>query len=180
MFRRAATERTVRIPCCISVPFLPPQSGKWPLVVDVSQQASVFLRYLDSNYVNACSATHMQRDKLRKSLLGAIRCEKRERKRQIAWLSWFRTLHTDHATPPNPARVRRSYGKPFVVDFMAVDLCDEFLRALDEVQPNLAEDVLSRGIAKARERSPARAGRRGRSPSSFLCAVGSTSWRASL
>jgi hypothetical protein len=33
----------------------------------------VFLRYLDSNYVNACSSANMERNCLRRSLLGAIR-----------------------------------------------------------------------------------------------------------
>ena len=33
----------------------------------------VFLRYLDSNYVNACSSANMERNRLRRSLLGAIR-----------------------------------------------------------------------------------------------------------
>lgn len=83
--------------------------------MDVSGQASVFLRYCDSNYVNACSATHLQTDKLRLSLLGAIR-----------------------------------YGKPFVVDFQAADMTDTVLNALDTVQANLAEDLLSKAILKAR------------------------------
>ena len=29
-------------------------SGKWPLLIDTSKQATVFLKYLDTNYVNAC------------------------------------------------------------------------------------------------------------------------------
>ena len=33
----------------------------------------VFLRYLDSNYVNACSSQNMERSRLRRSLVGAIR-----------------------------------------------------------------------------------------------------------
>lgn len=48
-------------------------SGKWPLVIDTSEQASVFLRYADSNYVSALSAQNMEATKLRKSLLGSIR-----------------------------------------------------------------------------------------------------------
>ncbi|KAK3259728.1 hypothetical protein CYMTET_31288 [Cymbomonas tetramitiformis] len=48
-------------------------SGKWPLVIDVSKQVSVFLRYTDTNYVNACSSTNMEPNKLRRSLLGGIR-----------------------------------------------------------------------------------------------------------
>jgi hypothetical protein len=39
-------------------------------IVDPSKQASVFLRYLDSNYVNACNSQNMERSRLRRSLLG--------------------------------------------------------------------------------------------------------------
>jgi len=48
-------------------------SGKWPLVIDPSNQASVFLRYLDTNYVNACSSKNMEPNRLRRSILGAFR-----------------------------------------------------------------------------------------------------------
>lgn len=48
-------------------------SGKWPLVIDVSGQASVFLRYIDSNYVNTLSKANMDANKLRRNILGAIR-----------------------------------------------------------------------------------------------------------
>lgn len=41
-------------------------SGKWPLVIDPSNQASVFLRYLDTNYVNACSSKNMEPNRLRR------------------------------------------------------------------------------------------------------------------
>ncbi|GIL92240.1 hypothetical protein Vretimale_18469 [Volvox reticuliferus] len=48
-------------------------SGKWPLVIDTSGQASVFLRYQDTNYVNALNSRHMEPHMLRRSLLGSIR-----------------------------------------------------------------------------------------------------------
>ena len=48
-------------------------SGKAACVIDISKQASVFLRYLDTNYVNALSRANMESDKLRRSILGAIR-----------------------------------------------------------------------------------------------------------
>jgi len=48
-------------------------SGKWPLLIDVSQQASVFVRYMDTNYVNALSSKDMEPNRLRRSVLGAIR-----------------------------------------------------------------------------------------------------------
>ncbi|EFJ52920.1 hypothetical protein VOLCADRAFT_115853 [Volvox carteri f. nagariensis] len=48
-------------------------SGKWPLVIDTSGQASVFLRYQDTNYVNALNSRHMEPHMLRRALLGAIR-----------------------------------------------------------------------------------------------------------
>ncbi|KXZ44826.1 hypothetical protein GPECTOR_61g779 [Gonium pectorale] len=48
-------------------------SGRWPLVLDSSGQASVFLRYQDTNYVNALSSAHMAPPRLRRSLLGGLR-----------------------------------------------------------------------------------------------------------
>ncbi|GLC46364.1 IQ motif and ankyrin repeat domain-containing protein 1 [Pleodorina starrii] len=48
-------------------------SGKWPLVIDSSGQASVFLRYQDTNYVNALNSRHLEPNMLRRSLLGALR-----------------------------------------------------------------------------------------------------------
>lgn len=48
-------------------------AGTWPLVIDPSEQASVFLRYADTNYASALSAVAMAPDRLRKSLLGSLR-----------------------------------------------------------------------------------------------------------
>ena len=48
-------------------------SGKAPLVIDTSSQASVFFRYADTNYVNACNRKDIEPNRLRRSLLGAIR-----------------------------------------------------------------------------------------------------------
>jgi len=48
-------------------------SGKWPLVIDTSGQASVFLRYLDVNYVNALSSHNTDPNRLRRSILGGLR-----------------------------------------------------------------------------------------------------------
>ena len=47
--------------------------GRSPLVIDTSGQTSVFLRYMDTNYVNALSPSQMEPEKLRKSILGGIR-----------------------------------------------------------------------------------------------------------
>ncbi|KAM6956268.1 LOW QUALITY PROTEIN: IQ motif and ankyrin repeat domain-containing protein 1-like [Aplochiton taeniatus] len=49
------------------------QDGRWPLLVDPSGQAATFLRYRDTNYLDAMNPENMQPDKLRLSLLGAIR-----------------------------------------------------------------------------------------------------------
>ena len=51
----------------------PADSGKWPLVWDASGQSGIFLRYIDSNYVNAVSKALMEPNKLRRSILGAMR-----------------------------------------------------------------------------------------------------------
>ena len=47
--------------------------GRWPLLIDFSQQVATFLRYRDTNYVNICSPEQMSPDRLRLALLGAIR-----------------------------------------------------------------------------------------------------------
>ncbi|XP_072170215.1 IQ motif and ankyrin repeat domain-containing protein 1-like [Diadema setosum] len=48
-------------------------SKKWPLVVDPSGRASVFLRYQGGNYVDTHSPDSMQPSSLRRVLLGALR-----------------------------------------------------------------------------------------------------------
>ena len=48
-------------------------SGKPAFVIDPSSQAQTFLRYIDTNYVNALSRANMDAEKLRRSILGAIR-----------------------------------------------------------------------------------------------------------
>ncbi|XP_074059274.1 IQ motif and ankyrin repeat domain-containing protein 1 isoform X2 [Macrotis lagotis] len=47
--------------------------GRWPLVIDPSGQASTFLRYQDTNYVDTLNPARMQPDSVRLALLGAIR-----------------------------------------------------------------------------------------------------------
>ncbi|GFS01429.1 hypothetical protein ElyMa_004580900 [Elysia marginata] len=48
-------------------------SGKWPLLIDQSGQASTFLRYRDTNYINSIRPADMDNNNIRRSLLGAIR-----------------------------------------------------------------------------------------------------------
>ncbi|XP_048763546.2 IQ motif and ankyrin repeat domain-containing protein 1-like isoform X2 [Ostrea edulis] len=48
-------------------------SGKWPLIIDRSAQAATFLRYRDTNYLNSLNPKEMEANKIRLSLLGAIR-----------------------------------------------------------------------------------------------------------
>uniref|UniRef100_A0A8D1NGA8 IQ motif and ankyrin repeat containing 1 n=2 Tax=Sus scrofa TaxID=9823 RepID=A0A8D1NGA8_PIG len=47
--------------------------GRWPLVIDPSGQAAVFLRYQDTNYVDAVNPEHLRPERLRLALLGALR-----------------------------------------------------------------------------------------------------------
>ncbi|XP_071117231.1 IQ motif and ankyrin repeat domain-containing protein 1-like isoform X2 [Haliotis cracherodii] len=49
------------------------ESGKWPLIIDTSGQAAIFLRYRDTNYVNALRPADVEPDRLRIALLGAVR-----------------------------------------------------------------------------------------------------------
>ena len=46
---------------------------KWPLIVDSNDLAVTFLRYRDTNYLNCLDMQAMQPDKVRTSLIGAIR-----------------------------------------------------------------------------------------------------------
>ncbi|VDP80751.1 unnamed protein product [Echinostoma caproni] len=46
---------------------------KWPLVVDPTDQASTFLRYRDTNYLNVLNPKQMHSETIRIALLGALR-----------------------------------------------------------------------------------------------------------
>ena len=46
---------------------------KWPLLIDESDQAQTFLRYRDTNYINALDVQSMQPNRLRLALIGAVR-----------------------------------------------------------------------------------------------------------
>lgn len=46
---------------------------KWPLIIDQNDQASTFLRYRDTNYINCLDVAAMKPETFRKALLGAIR-----------------------------------------------------------------------------------------------------------
>jgi len=48
-------------------------SGRWPLLIDTTGQAAVFLRYRYTNMLNAVSPADMQPEVIRKALIGAIR-----------------------------------------------------------------------------------------------------------
>ncbi|XP_060605886.1 IQ motif and ankyrin repeat domain-containing protein 1-like [Ruditapes philippinarum] len=48
-------------------------SGKWALIIDPNAQAATFLRYRDTNYLNTLSPAQMEPEKVRMSVLGAIR-----------------------------------------------------------------------------------------------------------
>ena len=49
---------------------------RWPLLIDTSPQSSTFLRYRDTNFMNALNPNHMQPEVIRMSLLGALRSVK--------------------------------------------------------------------------------------------------------
>ncbi|KAH9487709.1 hypothetical protein Btru_069463 [Bulinus truncatus] len=48
-------------------------SGKWPLVIDISGQAGTFLRYRDTNYICSLRPADMDINNIRLGLLGALR-----------------------------------------------------------------------------------------------------------
>ncbi|XP_016040610.2 IQ motif and ankyrin repeat domain-containing protein 1 isoform X3 [Erinaceus europaeus] len=47
--------------------------GRWPLVIDPSGQAATFLRYQDTNYLDTLNPDHLQPERIRLALLGALR-----------------------------------------------------------------------------------------------------------
>ncbi|XP_077207386.1 IQ motif and ankyrin repeat domain-containing protein 1 isoform X2 [Paroedura picta] len=47
--------------------------GRWPLIIDPSGQAAIFLRYRDTNYLNTVNPSDMSVETIRLALLGAIR-----------------------------------------------------------------------------------------------------------
>lgn len=47
--------------------------GRWPMLLDQSGRASTFLRYQDTNFINALNPNHMQPEVIRTAVLGAIR-----------------------------------------------------------------------------------------------------------
>jgi len=49
------------------------KDGRWPMIIDPSKRATMFVRYRDTNYLNACSSKDMSKDIIRKSLLGSLR-----------------------------------------------------------------------------------------------------------
>ena len=46
---------------------------RWPLLIDSSPQTSTFLRYRDTNFLNALNPKQMESDVIRLALLGALR-----------------------------------------------------------------------------------------------------------
>lgn len=49
------------------------KSGKWPCLLDPSTTAGTFLRYRDTNYLQAVSPKEMESERIRKALLGGLR-----------------------------------------------------------------------------------------------------------
>eukprot|EP00042_Codosiga_hollandica_P053520 m.702881 g.702881 ORF g.702881 m.702881 type:complete len:457 (-) comp58714_c0_seq2:2984-4354(-) len=45
----------------------------WPMLIDFSRQVSTFLRYRDTNYINACSPHDTEPERIRMAILGALR-----------------------------------------------------------------------------------------------------------
>lgn len=46
---------------------------RWPLVIDTSNQAATYLRYQDTNYINALAPKDMVSDRVRLALIGGLR-----------------------------------------------------------------------------------------------------------
>ena len=37
------------------------KDGRWPMIIDPSKRATMFVRYRDTNYLNACSSKDMSK-----------------------------------------------------------------------------------------------------------------------
>jgi len=48
-------------------------SGMWPMIIDPTNQVSTFLRYQDTNYLNALAPKNMEAEIIRLAVIGAIR-----------------------------------------------------------------------------------------------------------
>ena len=46
---------------------------RWPLLIDSTPQSSTFLRYRDTNFINALNPKHMEPDVIRLAILGGVR-----------------------------------------------------------------------------------------------------------
>ena len=46
---------------------------RWPLLIDSTPQSSTFLRYRDTNFINALNPKHMEPDVIRLAILGGLR-----------------------------------------------------------------------------------------------------------
>ncbi|CAB3998861.1 IQ motif and ankyrin repeat domain-containing [Paramuricea clavata] len=89
------------------------ESGRWPLIIDTSSQTSTFLRYRDTNFLNALNPSNMEPDAIRLAILGAIR-----------------------------------FGKPLVLDMMAVDMFESVRMKFDIVQEGLLSTIMTKEILK--------------------------------
>ncbi|XP_028411970.1 putative IQ motif and ankyrin repeat domain-containing protein [Dendronephthya gigantea] len=89
------------------------QSGRWPLLIDSSTQTSTFLRYRDTNFLNALNPSNMEPDVIRLAILGAVR-----------------------------------FGKPLVLDMMAVDMFESVKIKFDVVQEGLLNTIMTKEILK--------------------------------
>ncbi|KAG8515392.1 putative IQ motif and ankyrin repeat domain-containing protein [Galemys pyrenaicus] len=107
--------------------------GRWPLVIDPSGQAATFLRYQDTNYVDTMNPEHLRPERIRLALLGALRCGASGRGAGL----WRGRL-----LKPRPRR----YGKPLVFDLCEADLFPVVQQQLEQVQPGLAQALLSRAL----------------------------------
>ena len=47
--------------------------SRWPLIIDPHQQCATFLRYRDTNYMNALRQKDMNPNSIRRSIIGALR-----------------------------------------------------------------------------------------------------------
>eukprot|EP00118_Oscarella_pearsei_P010653 m.66547 g.66547 ORF g.66547 m.66547 type:complete len:641 (+) comp35393_c0_seq2:388-2310(+) len=112
--------------------------GRWPLLIDPSKQAATFLRYRDTNYLNAFHPKDMEPESIRMSVLGAIRCTTAD-----YWLKQY-----DHFQLKGVFCGWFRYGKFAVLDLREVDMWESASQKFDAVQKDLLKSIMTKEILK--------------------------------
>ena len=77
---------------------------RWPLIIDPHQQCSTFLRYRDTNYMNALLQKDMRPQAIRLAIIGALRLAKH------AVCPWWEGQHESKISDMYSAQVHAAFS----------------------------------------------------------------------